>query len=164
MLLYKMSDLAAYLHSKNVFSAEQLDYWMENGQVSYAAKRVGKGLLLCRFQYDAVISIERFSKDAALFLAFVCCWLQDFDADREDDDLPMPSIDVTPLDDSTADIEVKITFIEEITALQDQDGPLVLNGVNYKLDDAQINVADSVGVGDNENLATDLVYVRPHQD
>lgn len=161
MLLHKMSDLAAHLRSKNLFAAEQLDYWMENGVANYAAKRVSRGLLLCRFEYEAVISVERFSKGADLFLAHICCWLMEFDSGRDKDDLPMPQIDVTPLDDLTVDIEVKIKFIEDITVLPHEQGEISLDGEKYRLDNVENNVANSVGVGDNTELPTDLVYTRP---
>jgi hypothetical protein len=160
MALEKMQALANYLRSRNIFAAEQLDYWMENGTANFSAKKVGQGILLCRFQYDAVFSVERYSNNPDLFLAIFCCWLQDHDGSRSDDDLAMPSIDVTPMNDSTTDIEVKLQFIEEITAVEDANGELEFNGKRWQLQSVAINDADTVGVGNTQTLPTDKNYHR----
>lgn len=158
MALQKMQALADFLRARNLFAAEQLDYWMENGAAEYAQKRSGEGLVLCRFRYDAVFSIERYAQSADLFLALLSAWLLDFDSAREDDNLPMPEIDVTPLDDHTADVEVTVNFIEEITVVKDVDGNVPFAGDTWRLEDITIHTANMVGVGDDQDEPTDLPY------
>lgn len=158
MALNKMQSLAAFFLSKNLFAAEQFDYWMENGTAEYAAKRVGQGVVLCRFRYDAVLSVERYSQSADLFLALLSAWLLDNDADREGDDLPMPDVDVTPLNDRMADIEITVNFIEDITLVPDPEGAIAFSGEQWRLSDVSLNTADQVGVGDDDEEPTDLPY------
>lgn len=161
MALAKMQALATYLLSQNLFAAEQFDYYMENGTNEFASKRVGaNGLLLCRFTYDAVFSVERYAQSADVFLVLLSVWLLENDCSRTADDLPMPEVDVTPLDDNTVDVDVKITFSEDITVLPDDEGPIVYKGTRYSVAPALITDANSVGVGDNKDLPTDKPYTR----
>lgn len=160
MALEKMQQLASFLRERNLFAAEQFDYWMENGTAEYAAKNLGPGVVVCRFRYDAVLSVERYSNDADLFLALLCTWLMDNDCARDHDDLPMPDIDVTTLDDHCVDIEVRVPFIEDITLVRDDDGNVPFSGERWRLDGVTVTDADAVGVGDDDQQPTDKPYVR----
>lgn len=160
MALQKLANLAAYIKGKNLVAEEQIDFWMETAKLSPASKRLGNGLLVCRFQYDGILVVERYTGNADLFLALICCWLQDHDEDRDQDELPEPDADVTTLDDLTVDVAVKITFTEDITVIEDVNGLIDFGDKKYSLADVEISVADSVGVGDSQERATDLVYVR----
>lgn len=160
MALSKMKTLADFLRSRNLFAPEQFDYWMENGTAEYATKRHGQGIVLCRFRYDAVLSVERYARSADLLLVLLSAWLLDNDGEREQDELPMPSIDVTPLDDVAADVEISVTFIEELTLVEDPEGNVPFNGKVWMLQDLVNNVADSVGVGNDDQEPTDLPYVN----
>lgn len=155
MALAKMQALATHLLEQKLFSAEQFDYWMENGTAEYAAKRVGQGVLLCRFRYDAVFSIERYTRSAALFLAILSAWLLDKDEDREQDELPMPSVDVTPLNDRMADIEVTVAMSEDITLVPDEEGPVVFSGQRWTVKAVELNTATQAGVGNDADQPTD---------
>lgn len=160
MALEKMMALADFLRGQGLFAAEQLDYWMENGTAEYAGKRQGDGLVLCRFRYDAVLSVERYGQSADLFLALLSIWLMEHDCEREHDELPMPSIDVTPLNDHLADIEVTVNFIEDITLVPDATGAIAFNGQQWRVQGIEINTADQVGIGDDKAAPTDLPYSR----
>lgn len=160
MALVKMQALADFLRSKNLFATEQFDYWMENGTAEYSTKRQGKGLVLCRFQYDAVFSVERYTKNADLFLVFISVWLMEHDSGREDLNLAMPDVDVTPLDDHTVDVEVKIIFSEDITVLPDDDGEILYSGGRWKVAPSPISDVNKIGVGDDQERPTDLPYER----
>lgn len=160
MALAKMQAIAEHLLSKNLFAAEQFDWWMQNGTSEYASKKVGKGLVIGRFSYDAVLSVERFAGDAAVFLALINVWLMEHDDNREALNLEMPGVDVTPLDDSTADVEVIIRFSEDITLLPQDNGAIVFNGIRYGVAPLVIDEANRVGVGDNQERPTDLPYER----
>lgn len=160
MALAKMQALAQYLLAQKLFGSEQFDYWMENGTSEPAAKKEGNGLLLCRFRYDAVFSIERYSQDADLFLVLLNVWLMENDCKRDDLELPAPSVEVNPLDDFTVDLEIKITFDEGITVLPDDNGLITYKGNRYSVAPAVITDASKVGVGDTQMRPTDKPYDR----
>ena len=161
MALEKMKALAGFLLQQNLFAAENLDYWMENGSSEYASKRQGKGLVMCRFRYDAVFSIERYAGDADLLLVLISVWLLEQDHNRSELELGAPKVDVTPLDDFTVDLEIAITFDEPITVVPDDTGPVLFRGIRYSVAPALISDASKVGVGDSQVRPTDLPYERP---
>lgn len=161
MALEKMQALASHLLSQNLFAAEQFDYWMENGSNEYSSKKIGNGFLICRFRYDAVFSVERYNQSADLFLVLLSVWLMDNDCMRNDLDLPMPTVDVTPLDDTNVDLEVKVTFEENITILPDDEGPVLWGGARYSVAPAAIADANRIAVGDSPERDTDKPYERP---
>lgn len=160
MALEKMQAFATHLLSKGLFAAEQFDYWMQNGTNEYASKKHGNGFVISRFRYEAVFSVERYSQSADLFLVLLSVWLMDNDCERNNLELPMPEVDVTPLDDHTVDVEVKITFEENITIVPDDEGVVMWGGKRYSVVQAVITPADKVGVGDTQERPTDLPYER----
>ncbi|WP_331352584.1 phage tail protein [Cellvibrio sp. UBA7671] len=161
MALAKMQALATFLINQKLFAAEQFDYWMENGASEYSGKREGNGYVICRFRYDAVFDVERYSQDASDFLVMVSIWLMENDGKRTEQDLPMPEWDVTPLDDSTTDVQVKISFDEDITIVPDDSGKILYRGNRYSVAPAVITDASKVGVGDTQQRPTDHPYERP---
>jgi hypothetical protein len=72
----------------------------------------------------------------------------------------MPSVDVTPLDDLTVDLEIKVTFEEIITVLPDDEGLVLFRGNRYSVAPSPITEANKIGVGDNQERPTDLPYER----
>lgn len=160
MLLQKMTALAQHLIAQNLFAVENFDYWMENGVSEYCCNKQGKGFVVGRFAYDAVLSVERFSSDASLFLALINIWINENDTGREQDNLELPQVDVTPLDDSTADVEVRIRFLQDISIMPSDQGAIVMNGVRYGIAQLQNADANKVGVGDTQERPTDLPYER----
>lgn len=158
MALAKMEALAAFLLAQNIFPAEQFDYVMTNGKNAYANKRIGNGLLISRFRYDAVFLIERYSQDADLFLALISTWLMENDNSRDEQELEMPDVGVTALDDFTVDLEVRIVFEENITIVPDEVGKIIFNGSRYSVLPAVISDAIKVGVGDSQERLTDKPY------
>ena len=166
MALEKMKALATFLLEQDLFAPEQFDYWMENGSNEYASKKVGNGFLICRFRYDAVFSVERYSDSdddtdsADLFLVLLSVWLMENDDGRSDLALPMPSVEVNPLDDQSVDLEVKVTFDEGITIVPDDNGKVLFRGNRYSVVPAVITDASKVGVGDTQERPTDKTYDR----
>ncbi len=158
MALAKMQALANFLRDQNLFAAEQFDYWMENGENNYTSKRQGNGLLICRFRYDAVFSIERYSDDADLFLVLLSIWLIENDDNRDDLELDSPKVDVTVLDDTCVDLEITVTFDEPIEIVPDDEGPILFRGKRYSVAPALITDANKVGVGDSQARQTDKPY------
>lgn len=142
--MVKLQQLTAYLVQQNLVAAEQFDSWVENPQIVPCGNVHGNGIVLYRQTYDAVISIERYphqTHPAELLFGLVCAWLMTHDADR--DEIAAPNTDVDVLDDSTADIEISISFEEDITAVEDPAGQIELDGVRYRLADADIDYAET---------------------
>lgn len=160
MLLQKMTALAQHLIQQNLFAAENFDYWMENGKSEYCCNKQGKGFVVGRFAYDAVLNVERFASDASLFLALINIWINENDSSREHDNLELPEVDVTPLDDKTVDVEVRIRFIQDITIMPSDQGSIVMNGTRYGIAELENADAKKVGVGDTQERPTDLPYER----
>lgn len=62
------------------------------------------------------------------------------DGDR--DEIATPDTDVDILDDETADIEITISFEEDVHAVPDPAGTIVLSGQHYRLADVNIKYAE----------------------
>ncbi len=138
--MIKLQQLTAFLVDLNYVAAENIDAWIENPQIVPRCKDLGEGQMIIYTQtYDAVLMIERFPHTrhpAELLFAQVCAWLVENDEERFDTDLPNPSIDVDVLDNKTADIDITIRFEEDITAVPDDNGPIMIQGEKYRLDNA----------------------------
>lgn len=160
MALEKMQALATFLINQNLFAVEQFDYWMENGTNEYTGKKNGNGYVISRFRYDAVFSVERYSQSADLILVLLSVWLMENDGNRSELELPMPDVDVTTLDDTLVDLEIKVTFDESITILPDENGLILYRGNHYSVAPAVITDASKVGVGDTQARPTDKPYDR----
>lgn len=133
--MIKLQQLTAYLLNLNLVAAEQLDSWVENPQIIPSGKSMGQGsIILYRQIYDAVIYIERFAHiDHPVEQLFGCvaAWLMTHDADREE--IAAPRTDVEILDDYLADIEISISFEEDVIAVLDPAGPIEFGGNRYRL-------------------------------
>lgn len=161
MALDKLRSLHAAIESNRLIMPERFDSWMEDGRMIPANKKLGADqLLVCRLQYDAVLSLEGFTGDAATLMAVVCIWVVDNDTDRERDKLPAPDIDVDQVDDERADVEIRVRFREDVELVLDPAGPLTLNGQTWSLAASTINDVDTVAVGDDQAQPTDLPYTR----
>ena len=143
--MIKLQQLTEFLINLNLVAVEQIDAWVENPQIVPSGKSLGNGgIILYRQEYDAVISIERFphqNHPAELLFGQVCAWIMENDGER--DEVATPRTDVDILDDDTADIEITISFEEDVTAIEDPAGSIVLNGINYRLDAGVINYAET---------------------
>lgn len=133
--MIKLEQLTAYLLNLNLVAAEQVDSWVEDPQIVPAAKDLGQGsMVLYRQVYDAVIYIERFNHQkhpAELLFGCVCAWLMQNDTER--DEIAAPRTDVEILDDGTADIEITISFEEDVIAVLDPAGQIEFGGDRYRL-------------------------------
>lgn len=162
MALEKLQAFTTFLIERNMVDENQLDSWMENGKVIPASKHLGNGFLLCRFQYEAVISIERFAKNESVLMALVCAWLHDYDSERQSQDLPPPDIDVDILDNHTADVELRVMFREDICVeISDQasdEGVIPFNGRAWRVAPLVPDVATIAAVGDDQAKPTDKPY------
>jgi len=143
--MLKLQQITAFLVQLNLVAAEQIDSWVENPQISPSGEDSGAGsVLLFRQTYDAVISIERFPHEnhpVELLFAQVCAWLINNDSER--DEIAAPQTDVDVLDDSTADIEITISFEEDVFGVEDPAGPIDVLGTRYRLDSELVNYAET---------------------
>lgn len=143
--MIKLQQITKHLLSLNLVAAEQIDSWVENPQIIPSAKSLGQGtVVLYRQTYDAVIYIERFNHQAhpaELLFGCVCAWLMENDDDR--DEIAAPRTDVEILDDNLADIEITISFEEDVIAVLDPAGLIELGGERYRLAGPVINYAES---------------------
>jgi len=142
--MIKLGQLHAFLINLDLVAAEQIDSWVENPKVIPSGKKLSAdGIVLFRQEYDAVFSIERYphkKHDVNVLFGQLCAWLMENDGDR--DDIPEPITDVDIHDNNTADIEINISFEEDVQAIEDVNGPISLNGKTYSLGDAVVDIAD----------------------
>ena len=143
--MLKLQQITDFLVQLNLVAAEQIDSWVENPQMIPSGEDSGAGgVLLYRQTYDAVISIERFPHQhhpVELLFAHISVWLMNNDSER--DEIATPQTEVDVLDDSTADIEISISFEEELYGIEDPAGTIELFGTRYRLDSQLVNYAET---------------------
>lgn len=160
MALDKLKGITAHLLAANLVAAEQLDSWMEDGELETASKNLGNGLRVCRQSYDAVIQIERYAGDPALLFALVTTWVMENDPERQSLELPEPTVDVDVIDERVADVEITVRFSEPVDLVEDDSGPILYRGQRWAVAAVPVDEPDQVAVGDNQDLPTDAPYVR----
>ena len=144
--MIKLGLLTTFLASLDMVAAENIDSWVEDPRIIPSGCVVSgnaEGIILFRQEYNAVFSIERFPHKRhhvnELF-GQVCAWLINNDGDREE--IAQPQIDVDILDDDTADIEITISFTEDVEAIKDPAGLIVVGGETYSLGAVVVDVAE----------------------
>ncbi|WP_300674099.1 phage tail protein [Desulfoluna sp.] len=141
----KLSALAAHLLALPGITRDQMTAFADQGKLSLTGKDLGHGLEVGRFRYDAVISIDRCpSSIAELLLSFLVVWLAKNDVERFVQGLADPDVDVSLSDDNTVDVEISVEFDEALVIVPDPEGPLAFEGAQWRVDDAGINVAESL--------------------
>ena len=134
---------------KTLTLADNFDSWMENAELVMAPKDMGLGYVICHMQYTAVIYIERLTfktLDPAIIFANVVGWLDDHDNNRAQFELADPQIAIDDVESQTADITIDIQFIEEISLVEDKDGPVDWQGKTWKVLPYVINTAQKTEV------------------
>lgn len=127
----KLRALTAYLLERRLVLEEQLDSWAEQVSLSLVWKPDVNGMHLGDMRYRAVIVLERFADHPGRLMALLGSWLERFDADRADDDLPAPTFDIEQLDPDTADVEITVEFIEPQYLAEDADGEIEAFGQRW---------------------------------
>jgi hypothetical protein len=125
---------------------KSFDAWMQNGSLQLVPKHGGNGLQLARLNYQAVFMVEDLpfrELDPAVVLATVAAWLQDFDAEREQLELPDPDYDVEPVDEHSADLTISVPFSEPLYLLADAAGPVRYGGQRYRVAPYEVWVAEA---------------------
>lgn len=144
----KMTQLANYLASQNLFSSQQLSSWVEEVNLKVGAKYQGERVLLHRSHYRAVILVENYnyaSNAIDLFNAHVAIWLAEKD-DRSDLNNPNPSLAIDVLSSRYADLELTLEFEEEVYISRATRGGLTYNGQSWGLEKADYDVAEAATV------------------
>lgn len=143
--MVKLQQLRTFLVELNLVAAENIDSWAENIRFHGVCKYLGNGMVLFRQEYDAVISIERFPHHrhpAELLFGQVIAWLIENDSEREDQGADQPTVDADILDNNTADLDITVPFVEDIEAVPDENGAIVINGESYRLANVEIDYAE----------------------
>lgn len=161
MALAKLQALTAHLLASNLVLSEQLDSWMENGEIKSTSKKLGNGLRVGRMHYDAIFTAERYYQPPQLLFALVITWLMDHDEERYDQELPDPSIEVEIIDRDLANIEITVRFSEDLDLVAEDTGAIRYQGQTYALAQVPIDIPDQAAVGDNKGLPTDAPGALP---
>lgn len=124
-----------------------IESWMDESEIRPEPKDEGWGMQLGLMSYEAIISIESFpfrEFDSAIIVASVAAWIQDNDPFREKYSLDDPAFDVEPLGESVANIEFKISFIEPITVVEDENGNIPWRGKKYNISSYEVWTAEKL--------------------
>ncbi|WP_432745778.1 phage tail protein [Methylobacter sp. G7] len=130
----KIADLHSYLLSLDVFAAEQLNSEVDDLTITPAYYPDGANVVVCEQSYTAMFFIERYAHakvSTDVLFAHISRWLMENDTGST---APLPfTVIVDVLDHKTANLEFGIRFNENITAVADVNGTLLINGVKYAL-------------------------------
>ncbi len=147
MLGAKHVALAEYLIAANCFQKNSFDYYTEDGSLKSMSDVVAaESIKLGEYRYKAFFEITGYKDTPDLIIALICLWLEQFDNDRENDDVADPSIDVEQIthhDQRVVNLSVIIEFKEDLTITKDAQGVLTHDGESYGVQEATINVATS---------------------
>ena len=142
--MLKLQSLTQAMIGQQLFNPEQMDSWAEQGELIPARKETETGMMIGRWRYDGVISIERYTKDAALVMASILAWMTT-DDDREG--LGNPTLDPEPADDGSFFVDITVPLQESVCLVPDADGPYQIDGQQYGLGDYQLWIAESSTTG-----------------
>lgn len=161
MALDKLRALHAHVVAQNIVMPETLDSWMEDGAIKPTNTRLSADqYAVARLEYDAVFLFDRFTGNPALLIATVAAWLMDHDDNRDDNKLPLPDIDVDMIDDKTAQVEIRIRFLEQISMTRAATGKVLMAGERWDVSGFSFDEVDTIGVGDDQARQTDQPYTR----
>lgn len=161
MSLEKMRALHAHIKAQDFLMPETLDSWMEEGTIKPVNTRLSPDqYAVARLEYDAVFLFDRFTGNPALLIAIFSAWLMENDSDRDDAKLAPPDIDVDMIDDKTAQVEIRVRFLEQIAMTRSSTGKVLMGGERWDVSGVSFDVVDTIGVGDDQSRATDQPYTR----
>ncbi|MGH1374406.1 MAG: phage tail protein [Cellvibrionaceae bacterium] len=158
MALEKLSQLHQALDNANLVASEQLDSWAEDGKMVLAASDRRNGLVVCRFRYQGIYTLEGYTKTPDLLMAVVCTFLIEFDEERDQQKLSAPDIDIEMVDDDTANISINVDFEEKVELVKDDNGPILFKGIRYSTGSIAHNDVTDVGVDHLTGRDTDKRY------
>lgn len=136
----KLAQLTEHLISLAFIPRENLESWVDICTVIPESINHGHYQEICRLHHKCTLMIERYTGDSRLITAWMTAWLNDNDPDRDRDRMPDPDIDVEALDASgtTWDIDITLEFVEPVLVVEDQNGVIPWNGLNWSVIDEPI--------------------------
>lgn len=160
MIGSKIEALHQFFLDQKLCSSEQLDSWIDDGQLEPGNKKTANGFKVCDYKYQAIFTIDRYNQLPDKLMALLAVWLMDVDAERYDDDqnLPAPSVDVEVVESDVAHIEIEIEFIEGVHLIEDPDGDIPFNGALWVVAPESNEDATAMAVGHDDQQPTDLEY------
>ncbi|THA08086.1 phage tail protein [Rodentibacter pneumotropicus] len=124
--------------------------WIEDGKLLNEGRQVTEnGIEVCHLAYNGVFHFEALPFNEispAYLMAFIQVWVNENDQMRDllsYDEIPF---DLDMIDDNTADLIFTIAFHEPLTAMEDKDGALKIDGVNYRLDEIDVFTAEYIDI------------------
>lgn len=159
MIGSKLRDLTDYFLSLGLVAAEQLDSYIDDGELKLVTRKLdNNNLKLAQFDYQAAFEFTAVAKGPDLLLAHLAMWLQEHDSDRNNHGLADPQIGVDINEQGVAEVEISLHFIEDIELVADDAGELLYKGKKYRLDYTALDVADTAAVDTEEGRTPD----KPH--
>jgi len=143
----KLQQLTGFLLNRfgAVIQRNEIDAWMERGQLTITGTDQGQGYEMAQWKYQAVLSIEKFphrKTDPYILFAQVAAWLADNDPERDENDLADPAIDIDVVSKDHAELLIEVELLDKLGLIPDEAGDVLFNGQNYKLDLVPFFVAD----------------------
>lgn len=140
----KIKALTAFLIGLDLVAAENIESFVDDPKIIPSGKVLShNSIILYRQDYTATIYVEDYphkEHPAELLFGQVCAWLLNND---ERFDIPSPAVNIDILDNATANIEISIEFKEDVTAIEDEAGPIELEGVRYRILDSDLFYAET---------------------
>ncbi|WP_419174411.1 phage tail protein [Desulfosediminicola sp.] len=141
----KFGQLTAFLESLDGVTRDQMESFVSIGRPKPTGRDLGQGFEIGRFQYDAVIGIDRFPAEiATTLIVLLIIWLWGNDPDREQLELEDPEIEITPLDDQTVFVEITVVFDESLFIVPDPQGTIPYDGQMWRISSVPVDVAESL--------------------
>ncbi|MGD8163362.1 phage tail protein [Pantoea sp. FN0307] len=126
---------------------------MESMKPIAAQRDMGLGQYrLAIIRYDVTLSWARFpyrEQDPKLLMALLLAWLNQEDRSLYEEigiDTELPVFTVSMNDDGTAAIVAKLPLVEALDLAPDGKGPIPFDGQRWRLEDAQIWIAEEAEV------------------
>lgn len=140
---------------------DKFDAVIESGKLIPMFKDMGTGgMIIGKFQYKAVFSIEDFpgdKMDPYVVMARVLAWIQDHDREREKHKLATPEATVDAYNNGQYyDMDFDIDFVETITAMlapEGQPGDVTFAGKEWIVQPYVIYIAEDGEVKPSESTA-----------
>lgn len=124
--------------------------FMQNGKLINEGRQVTEtGVEVAQIEYQAVLYFDQLPfKEINPYnlLGLIQIWLNEHDDwDYRSFETPF-NIDI--LDDSTAELDITLTFREPITAVQDEAGNVLINEVKHRFDEIEVYTATEIDVAE----------------
>lgn len=153
----KLQNLTDYLLGLDFCPRENIDSWVDLATIIPEPRHQGQYAEICRYHHRCTVLIERFTGDSRLIAAWLAAWLEDYDPDRETDNMPDPEIDVEPLDASGTqwDVDINIEFLEPVMVQQNENGNIQWRMKQWSLIDVPLidEATDVDSVEEKDNAA-----------